>query len=79
MAIKDAVITLKGADAKVLKVEMMKDKDGKYMVAAYGETKTSDGKAVGLNVGTATMDPTKALDDVWAVALPVLRKANDLE
>lgn len=80
MAVKDAVITLKGSDAAVRKVEIIKDSDGNFKIAVYGETNTSVGKKVGLDVGLADRQASnKVLSDVWDAALPVLRAANGLE
>lgn len=77
---KDAVITIKGDQAAVAKVEIMKDADGKFKIAVYGVSKTSDGKDIGLNVAlTDRPGSNQILSDVWTAALPILRSANDLE
>lgn len=80
MALKDAVITVKGDQAVVRKVEIMKNQKGEYVLICFGESKTSDGKLIGLDAAQEIAAPgVKALDDIWARALPVLRKANGLE
>lgn len=80
MALKDSVITLVGAQASVRKIEIIQNANGDYVVGVYGDTKTSLGKAVGLDLGTETAPAgTAVLDAIWAHCLPVLRKANGLE
>jgi hypothetical protein len=80
MAIQDSVITLKGDQAAVRKIEIMKDKDGNFKIAVYGDTKTSTGADVGLNVALADRPAANAtLSAMWAAALPILRTGNGLE
>lgn len=80
MAIKDAVITVKGDQAAVRKIEIMKDKDGNFKIAVYGESKTSDGKDIGLEpAGVERPASNQVLSNVWDAALPILRTANSLE
>lgn len=80
MAIKDAVITLKGDQAKVRKIEIMRKEDGTFEIAVFGETKDSLGRPVGLDRALVERPASaKVLSDVWDAALPILRVANDLE
>lgn len=80
MAIKDATITIKGDQATVRKVEIMKDKDGNFRIAVFGESKTSDGKDIGLEPAVVTRPAANAvLTAVWDAALPILRTDNGLE
>lgn len=75
--VKDSVITLKGDAAEVVKVEIIK-RDGKYILAAYGQTKTSSGDTISLQPGIEPAE-SNALDELWAMALPVLRRKSGLE
>lgn len=80
MATKDAVITIKGDLAEVRLVEIIKEPDGSYKIAVRGEAKTSDGKPIGLDIAIERASAGVAVfDNIWAHALPVLRKANGLE
>ncbi len=81
MALKDSVITVKGDQAAVVAIQIIKDpKTGNYMLAVQWASKTSDGKDFGLSVGVETQPVgTADYDNLWNRALPILRKANGLE
>lgn len=80
MAIKDAVVTLKGDQAEVKKIEIVKADDGSFKVAVYGLTKTSSGKDAWLEPAMKDVPASnQKLSDMWDLALPFLRQANGLE
>lgn len=80
MAVKDTVITLKGDQAVVRKIEIVKRTDGSFNVVVYGETKTASGTTVGLDLGQVDRPASNStLSNMWNLALPILRIANGLE
>jgi hypothetical protein len=80
MAIKDSIITIKGDQAAVLKVEIMRDAAGVFKCQVYGMSKTADGKDIKLDVAITDLPANNAtLLAVWTAALPILRTGNNLE
>ncbi len=80
MAIQDSTIVLKGNQAAVRKIEIMKDAQGNFKIAVYGDTKTSTGTLVGLDVALADRPSSNnTLSNMWDLALPLLRQSNGLE
>ncbi len=80
MATKDKTLTLLGSQAVVQKVELLLDAKGNYKLGAFGTTKDDSSNVVWLNVGLEDIaSGTALIDNVFAHALSVLRKANGLE
>jgi hypothetical protein len=81
MAIKDSVITLKGDQAAVRRLEIvvMDPKTGDYTFVVHGATKDANGQEIMLQASSSATAATPELAQVWAYGLSVLRKANSLE
>ena len=81
MAVKDVVLTLKGDQAAVSKLEIYPAPDGTAAVIVSGFTKEAGGKTVNMEQASLKVRITDiaAVENMLARALMELRKANGLE